>query len=108
MSARLTSTRIAVLALIISHVIWGANAPILKWALQDLSPFTLGFLRFSFGALILLPFCLNKLEIEKKDILKIVLISFFLIFLNIAFFLVGLSVASSIDAPIIGSAGPIF
>lgn len=100
--------RTAVFALIIANIIWGAAPPIFKWALQDIEPFTLAFLRFFIAAIIILPFAYKHLFIEKGDYLKIILIGFLGVTINITFFFLGLEFAPSINASIIGSAGPIF
>ncbi|OGG27005.1 hypothetical protein A2960_02565 [Candidatus Gottesmanbacteria bacterium RIFCSPLOWO2_01_FULL_39_12b] len=98
----------AIFALIVANLIWGAASPIFKLALQNITPFTLAFIRF-FGATILIfPFCISNLSIERKDWLKLVLLSFFGITVNISFFFLGLKYAPSINAPIIGSSGPVF
>lgn len=100
--------RTAVLALIIANIIWGAAPPIFKWALADIGPFTLAFLRFAIAAVIIFPFAYKHLKIEKTDIAEVFLLGFLGVTLNIAFFFLGLKFAPSINASIIGSAGPIF
>lgn len=98
-----------VLALIIANIIWGAASPIFKFALQNIPPFTLAFIRFFFAGLIFLPFLfLRWQKITLRDFLEICLASFFGISLNITFFFLGLKKTESINAPIIGSAGPVF
>ncbi len=98
----------AILALIIANIIWGAASPIFKLALQNFPPFSLAFLRFFGGMLILLPFVWQNLRVEKKDWLNLFFLSFFGISINITFFFLGLKQAPSINAPIIASSGPIF
>lgn len=99
----------AILALIIANIIWGATSPIFKWALEDVTPFTLAFFRFFLASIILLPFLSNhNLFIAKRDWLKLFLLSFIGIFLHITFFLYGLTLSSSINAPIISSSAPLF
>lgn len=100
--------RTAVLALIVANIIWGAAPPIFKWALADIGPFTLAFLRFSIASVIILPFAYKHLTIKKEDIAEVFLIGFLGVTINIAFFFLGLKYAPSINASIIGSAGPIF
>lgn len=100
--------RTAVIALIIANIIWGAAPPIFKWALEDIGPFTLAFLRFSIATILILPFAYRHLSVERKDYLKILLIAVSGVFINITFFFLGLKFAPSINASIIGSAGPIF
>lgn len=105
---KLSTTQKAIIALIIANTIWGAAAPIFKWSLLSTPPFTLALLRFSLGALILLPFLKGNFHVAKKDIFKLVMLSIFGVTINIAFFFMGLRMASSINAPIIASSGPIF
>lgn len=105
---KLSQTKGAILALILANIIWGAAPPIFKWSLHDVGPFTLAFLRFVIATLIFLPITWNHYTIFKKDWLSIILIVILGITVNISFFFWGLSYAPSINASIIGSAGPIF
>jgi len=98
----------AILALILTNIIWGAASPIFKLALFNFPPFSLAFLRFAGGMLLLFPFVYKNLAIKKKDWLNLFLLSFFGITINITFFFLGLQRAPSINAPIIASSGPIF
>lgn len=104
----LSPTQKAILALIAANVIWGAAPPVFKWSLRDIHPFTLAILRFGIAAAIFLPLAYTKLFVRPKDFFKLILIGFFGIFVNITFFFLGLPYAPSINASIIGSAGPIF
>ena len=105
---QLSKSQLAVLALIIANMIWGAAPPIFKWALADIHPYTLAFLRFVVPILIMLPLIRGKLRINPKDYFNIILIGFFGITINIIFFFQGLLQAPSINAALIGSSGPIF
>lgn len=98
----------AILALIAANIIWGAASPIFKLALQNITPFTLAFFRFFGASLLLLPFAYHNLSIKRKDIKNLILLSIFGITVNITFFFFGLKLAPSINAPVIGSTGPIF
>jgi drug/metabolite transporter (DMT)-like permease len=98
---------IAIIALIIANVVWGAANPIFKWALEDVPPFTLAFFRFFLASLILWPFVLPHIALRLSDIPKIILLSFVGIVVNISLFFLGLNLTTSIDAPIIGAAAPI-
>jgi len=100
--------QIAVLALIGANIIWGAAPPIFKWALDDIEPFTLAFLRFSIAAVIIFPFARRHLHVAKQDIAEVFLAGFLGVALNISFFFLGLRLAPSINASIINSAGPVF
>src|SRR3989338_6900538 len=95
--------RKAILALILANIIWGAASPIFKFSLQNIPPFTLAFIRFYGASLILLVMTYPYLKIERKDWLKMVLLSFFGVTFNISFFFLGLKLAPSINAPFISS-----
>lgn len=98
-----------ILALIIANVIWGMASPIFKFALTNIPPFTLAFIRFFFSGLIFLPLALNKWQkLTAKQWLEIILVGFFGITINISFFFLGIERTESINAPIIASSGPVF
>jgi len=98
-----------ILALIIANVIWGMASPIFKFALTNIPPFTLAFIRFFFAGLIFLPFALNKWQkLANRQWLEIFLVGFFGISINISFFFLGLEKTESINVPVIASSGPIF
>lgn len=99
--------RSAILALIIANIIWGAAFPIYKLALTDIPPFTFVFLRFFISALIILPLVYKNLKVKIKDMVTLILLSLTGITLSLSFLNMGLKVTSSINAPIIMSAGPI-
>jgi len=99
--------RVSILFLVLANVIWGASFPIYKWALQDIPPFTFVFIRFFFGALIILPFVINDLKIAKEDRINMILLSIFTVSLQIPLLLFGLKLTPSINAPIIISLAPI-
>ena len=105
---KLSKSQLAVLALIAANMIWGAAPPIFKWALDDIHPFTLAFLRFALPALIMFPFVRNKLWVHPKDRFKLVILGFLGITVNITFFFLGLMQAPSINSALIGSSAPIF
>lgn len=100
--------RLAVLALILANIIWGASFPIYKWSLEVIPPFTFSFLRFFLGALIILPFVIKALGVERKDIPKLILVSIVSVTIQIPLLFFGLELSPSINAPIIISSGPIF
>ena len=98
-----------VIALIITNTIWGAAAPIFKFALGNIPPFTLAFIRFFFAGILFLPFVLFRTySITKKQLFEICLGAFFSITINISFFFLALPKTDSINAPIIASSQPIF
>jgi len=98
-----------VLALIIANVIWGMASPIFKFALTNIPPFTLAFIRFFFAGLIFLPMAIkNWKRLSLKQFFEILLVGFFGITMNITFFFLGIVRTESINAPIIASSGPVF
>jgi len=98
----------AVLALIVANTIWGAASPIYKWSFQSISPLTLAFWRFAIPALVMLFFIKKIQRIRPRDFLYFVMLALLNSTLNIGFYFMGLFYAPSIDAPVIGSSGPIF
>jgi len=98
-----------VLALIITNVIWGAASPIFKFALQNIPPFTLAFIRFFLAGLIFIPFAyIYRQKITWAEFINILWVGFFGITVNIAFFFLGLQRTESINVPVIASSGPVF
>ncbi|MDO8741538.1 MAG: DMT family transporter [Candidatus Roizmanbacteria bacterium] len=98
-----------ILALIIANIIWGAASPIFKFSLQNIPPFTLAFIRFFFAGLIFIPLIINKWQrLTLRQWFEIILVGFFGITINIAFFFLGIKKTESINAPIIASAAPVF
>lgn len=96
-----------VLALIIANIIWGATSPILKYSLENIPPFSLAFIRFLLASLILFPFVHTKIDYPDLKNRWLWMYAFFGITLNIIFFFLALQRTPSINAPIIGSSGPI-
>lgn len=98
-----------ILALIIANFIWGAAAPIYKYVMAEgtLDPMTLAFSRFSLATLILLPFVIKQLKIQKKDFVYVFFIGLTLS-IHIGLLNIALVYTSSINAPIIGTAAPLF
>ncbi len=105
---QLGKIRLAVLALILANIIWGASFPIYKWSLEVIPPFSFAFFRFFIGALIILPFVIKFLKITREDIPKLILVSIVSVTLQIPLLFFGLQLSPSINAPIIISSGPIF
>lgn len=103
----LSKRQLAILALIVNNIIWGAAPPILKWSLVDIPPFTLAFLRFFLACLLIFPFICKSPSIKRKDYGKFFILALCGIVINISFFFFGLQKAPSINVSIIGSATPV-
>lgn len=96
-------------SLIITYAIWGAAAPIFKYSLTNVPPFTLAFIRFFFAGLLLIPFSVKSWKVlTLREFVIICVGAFFGITINISFYFLGLLRADSIAAPVIASSGPIF
>ncbi|MBI5044529.1 MAG: DMT family transporter [Candidatus Levybacteria bacterium] len=105
---RLSKPQLAILALIVTNIIWGASSPIFKWSLEEVSPFTFAFVRFFLAALLLLPFTIHKLVISKHDFVSLFVLAFIGFFVHIGLLLFGLTISSSVNASVIATAAPIF
>lgn len=97
-----------IIALILSILIWGAAPPIFKYALKDIPPFTLAFIRFFGASIIMWPLAfLHIRHISRRAWKNILLAAFWGITINIGFFFIGLPRAPSINVHVIGALGPL-
>src|SRR5579864_4922114 len=98
----------AIVAISLCTVIWSAAAPLFKWAMQDTPPFTLLFFRFLIATFFMFFIANRQIKIKFDDFYKILLLALTGITANIGLYYMGLSLAPSINAPIIASTIPIF
>lgn len=101
----------AYLALLIMAVIWGAALPIVKPSLNFISPFQFLYLRYLLATPLLLPvliYYLIKIKPSWKTILTIAALEFLGTAVNLPLLYFGLKLTSSIEASLIGAAGPVF
>ncbi len=101
----------AYLALITMAVLWGAALPIVKPSLEFVSPIQFLYLRYLIAAPLLLPvliFYLFKIKPSVKTLLKIIALEFLGTAINLPLLYYGLKLTSSIEASLIGAAGPVF
>jgi len=92
------------LALILAHIIWGANFAVAKVTLQEIPPSTLAFFRFALASLLLAPFFLaetKKIKIKTADLPKLVLVGILMVTLNITFFFAGIEKTTVINASVL-------
>lgn len=105
----LSHTKRVALALIIANIIWGAAPPIFKWSLQSIPLYTLGFIRFIIPALILFAITDKRdLRVQRNDWSKMFYMGYTIIGINVLFLFLGVQRTLSVNATVIGSAGPIF
>lgn len=92
------------LALIIAHIIWGANFVVAKVTLQEFPPNTLAFFRFALASLLLAPFFIaqtKKIKIKSADLPKLVGVGILMVTLNITFFFAGIEKTTVINASVL-------
>lgn len=104
----MSKAKLAVIALIVANIIWGAAAPIFKWSLYNIHPFTLAFLRFFLPALFILFYRPKSIFIKAKDIPLFLMAGLLGISINIGAFFLGIQKTLSINSPVISSSGPVF
>ena len=104
---KLSKIKLAILSLIFVNIVWGAAFPIYKLTLTNIPPLTFAFLRFFFAAILIFPFVYKNLRVQLRDIVDLLLLSIVGITFTITLINFGLKLSSSINAPIILSAGPI-
>ncbi len=100
--------KLGILALIVATIIWGAGAPIFKWALVGIAPELLAFFRFVIPVILLLPFAKHIQKVRPKDLPFMLSLGIVNCVFNIGLYFLGLSFAPSINQSIIACAGPIF
>ena len=99
---------IGIVAILLANIIWGAAPPIFKYSLENIPPFTLGFIRFFIAGLIFWPFVIrHNVSLKRRELKDIVLGGLWGISINVGFFFLGLQLAPSINVHIIGALGPI-
>lgn len=104
MSSQILKTPLPYIALIIAHLIWGANFVVAKVTLTEFPPMSLAFLRFALASLLLAPFLYaetKKVTIDKKDLPQFILTAILIISLNITFFFEGIKRTSAINASVL-------
>lgn len=102
----MNSKNFAILAVILSTIIWGANVTVMKITLQSVPPFSLGFIRFFGASLLFLPFLFGKVRL--KDLSPIVLATGLIgITGTLSLFFLGLRLTTALNAGIITSFSPL-
>lgn len=111
MTSQILSKPLPYIAIILAHMIWGANFVVAKITLEEFPPTSLGFLRFALASLFLAPFFLaqtKKIKIKKQDLPRLIAIGILMITLNITFFLEGMKRTTAIDASFLTLIIPMF
>ncbi|MEK7610987.1 MAG: DMT family transporter [Patescibacteria group bacterium] len=100
----------AVLALLLTSIIWGVAGPVIKLTLPFLPPFTFIFFRLIIASWIFLPLFLRehkKHPIDERDFPHLFLAGLFGITLNLGLLFLGLEKTSAIEGGLIGATTPI-
>jgi len=101
----------AIVALILTTLIWGPAPAIIKLGLARIPPMTFLFVRLLLQSIIVLPFFLHhliKYPLKLSQIPALFTIGLFGQTFSLAMFFWAISKTSSLDAAIIGSVNPIF
>ena len=98
----------AALLLTLSAIIWGATAPIMKLALQEIPVFSLAFLRMFFASAILGTLIFKSLKIQKADYKTFLYCALTGVTLNLTFFFFGIKLTQAILAAFLIASIPVF
>lgn len=100
----------AVLALLLTSIIWGIAGPVIKLTLPFLPPFTFIFFRLIIASWIFLPLFLRehkKHPIDERDFPHLFLVGLFGITLNLGLLFLGLEKTSAIEGGLISATTPV-
>jgi len=101
----------AYILLTLVAAIWGAAGPVIKFTLENLTPFTFLTYRFFITSLVLTPIVIaskEKFPKDSKQNLQLLILSILGTTLNLSFLFVGLKFTSVLDQTFISQAGPVF
>ncbi len=111
MSSEIFKKPLPYLALLIAHLIWGANFVVAKISLEQIPVMSLGFLRFALAFLLIAPFLITLPKEERKikieHLPRLFLVGVFMISINIVFFYEGMLKTSAINASVLSMSIPI-
>lgn len=111
MRSQILTKPLPYLALIVAHIIWGANFVVAKVTLNEFPVMSLAFLRFALAFLLLLPFVFTapkQTRTLKFDHLpRLIAVGIFMTTLNIALFYEGIKLTTAIDASVLSMCIPI-
>lgn len=111
MKSEIFKTPLPFLALLGAHLIWGINYVVVKVTIHEIPVMSLAFLRFGLACLLIAPFLIN-LEPKMKQVNfshlpRLVIGSLLMAAVNIAFFYIGISRTSAINASVLELTIPI-
>ena len=110
-SGRALSPRLwAIIALLVTSIIWGLAGPVIKLTIPFLPPFTFLLYRFLIASFIILPFYLRELKkkpLHPADYPRLFWLGFFGMTLNLGLLFLGFEKTSAIEGSLISAATPI-
>lgn len=111
MKSQILKSPLPYLALLIAHLIWGANFVIAKITLAEFPIMSLAFGRFFLAFLLLIPFLLTlgrqQLAVKLEHLPKLVIVSLLMVTLNIVLFFEGITRTTAINASALSMSNPI-
>lgn len=99
---------LALLALVLTNILWGAATPIFKWALQDTPPFTFAFIRFAVAGWILFPYLFTKpIHLTFRQMTILCLGAFVGFTIRIGALVLGVTHMDSVSWTLLGTLSPV-
>lgn len=99
------------IAIVLAHLIWGANYVFAKITLQEIPIMSLGFLRYGLACLLITPFLFNlpskEIKIKFEHLPRLILGALLMATINISFFYMGLKRTTAIDASVLELSIPV-
>ncbi len=99
------------IALLLAHLLWGANYVVAKIVLHEVPVMSLSFLRFGLACLLISPFLINlepkMKKVQYAHIPRLIIASLLLGTINITFFYLGISKTLAINASVLNLIVPI-
>lgn len=97
--------------MLMAMLIFGLNYVVGRWATGDVQPYVLGFVRWTMGALILLPFAIRHIKADREKILKswklLCLAGFLMPFMGAGLTYVALTYTEAINGGVIQASMPV-
>lgn len=111
LNSEIFKTPLPYVALLLAHLIWGANYVVAKVTLNEVPVMTLSFLRFGLACLFISPFLINiepKMKrMQYSHLPRLIIASLLIGAVNITFFYLGLSKTLAINASILNLIVPV-
>jgi drug/metabolite transporter (DMT)-like permease len=111
LKSEIFKTPLPYIALLLAHLLWGANYVVAKIVLHEVPVMSLSFLRFGLACLLISPFLINlepkMKKVQYAHIPRLIIASLLLGTINITFFYLGISKTLAINASVLNLIVPI-